>query len=124
MSDERPDSQPAEVPPFDLARRVMAIDPEGAEETYRSHGQGVRDTMLSLLPEGWDFTGKRVLEFGCGAGRVMTAFHREAEVAEFWGCDIDRPSVEWIARGAGAAPFFSFLSPPPQPRPPAGACAA
>jgi SAM-dependent methyltransferase len=110
MSDERPDSQPAEVPPFDLARRVMAIDPEGAEETYRSHGQGVRDTMLSLLPKSWDFTGKRVLEFGCGAGRVMTAFHREAEVAEFWGCDIDRRSVEWIERNL-VPPFRVFANP-------------
>jgi SAM-dependent methyltransferase len=110
MSDERPASQPPQVPPFDLARRVMAIEPEDAAETYRSHGDGVRNTIVSLLPGDWEFSGKRVLEFGCGAGRVLSAFRTEAEAAEFWGCDIDRRSVEWIERNL-VPPFRVFANP-------------
>jgi SAM-dependent methyltransferase len=110
MSYGGPGSQPGEVPPFDLARRVMAIDREGAEETYRSHGLGVKETILSLLPGDWEFSGKRVLEFGCGAGRVLSAFRDEADGAEFWGCDIDRRSVEWIERNL-VPPFHVFANP-------------
>lgn len=37
-----------------------------------------------------------MLDFGCGAGRTLRHFLPEAEVATFWGCDIDEESVEWI----------------------------
>jgi SAM-dependent methyltransferase len=44
-----------------------------------------------------------VLDFGCGAGRVLRHFVNEAQEAEFWGSDIDEPSVEWCR---------TMLSPP------------
>jgi SAM-dependent methyltransferase len=35
-----------------------------------------------------------VLDFGSGAGRTLRHFLSEAETAERWGSDIDRPSIE------------------------------
>jgi len=52
--------------------------------------------LVSLLPDDWSFDGKRVLDFGSGAGRTLRHFLAEAENGEFWGADIDRPSIEWM----------------------------
>ena len=49
-----------------------------------------------MLPDDWSFAGKRVLDFGCGAGRVLRHFLSEAEQAELWGCDIDAASIDWL----------------------------
>lgn len=65
-------------------------------QLYEMLGRETRDVIVSMLPEEWTFQGKRVLDFGCGAGRTLRHFLEEAEVAEFWGCDIDAASVEWV----------------------------
>ncbi len=68
--------------------------------SYRAVGRDSRTTILQLLgAEGVDFAfaaGTRVLDFGCGSGKVMRHFLPEAEVCELWGCDIDERSVDWI----------------------------
>src|SRR5262249_12076302 len=51
--------------------------------------------------------GKRVLDFGCGVGRVLRQFLPETEAAEFYGCDLDAPSVEWLQQSF-SPPFQIF----------------
>jgi SAM-dependent methyltransferase len=51
---------------------------------------------------------KRVLDFGCGAGRVLRQFATEAANGEFMGCDIDAPSIDWAA--AHLSPPFRFFT--------------
>ncbi len=84
-------------PPLSLARRVCATidgrDPIGA---YDRLGAETRAAILEQLPDDWSFARKRVLDFGCGAGRTLRHFTAEAEQGEFWGADIDRPSVGWL----------------------------
>lgn len=69
-------------------------------EEYDRRGRAVKEALLALLPPGWTFAGKRVLDFGCGAGRVLRHFVGEAEAgaggAEIWGCDTHEPSVRWV----------------------------
>jgi SAM-dependent methyltransferase len=65
-------------------------------EAFINEGAAARRRIEALLPVDWSFEGKRVLDFGCGAGRVLRHFLDEAESAEFWGCDIDRASIEWL----------------------------
>jgi SAM-dependent methyltransferase len=65
-------------------------------EAYLREGAAVRERIERLLPEGWDWAGKRVLDFGCGSARVLRQFLDEAEQAQFWGCDIDAPSIAWV----------------------------
>jgi SAM-dependent methyltransferase len=52
--------------------------------------------LESMLPDDWSWEGKRVLDFGCGSGRVLRHFLDEAQEAEFWGCDLHGPSIEWV----------------------------
>ena len=64
-----------------------------AQEYWRL-GPETKTAILDLLPDDWSFTGKRVLDFGCGPGRTLRHFLPEAETAEVWGTDIDGESVE------------------------------
>jgi SAM-dependent methyltransferase len=57
---------------------------------------------MAMLPDRWSFERKRVLDFGCGAGRTLRHFLAEAdEGAEFWGADIDAPSIAWLVEHLG-----------------------
>jgi SAM-dependent methyltransferase len=75
-------------------------------ETYELRGQAARRQIRSMLPSPWSFEGKRVLDFGSGAGRTLRHFLAEAESAEFWACDTDEPSIAWLSE---------HLSPPVHP---------
>jgi SAM-dependent methyltransferase len=108
---------PAPHPPLPLMHRVCGFD--GREDpvaVYERLGADARASIESLLGEDWSWTGKRVLDFGCGAGRTLRHFLGEAERSEFWGADIDEESIAWLA---------DRLSPPlhpvaSRPEPPLG----
>lgn len=67
-------------------------------ELWEQLGPETKTALILLLGDDWSFEGKRVLDFGCGAGRTLKHFLREAEGAEFWGVDIDSVSVELLAQ--------------------------
>jgi SAM-dependent methyltransferase len=98
------------LPPRHLAARVFGIegwsDPDAA---YEQLGAQTKAQIVRLLPEGWSFAGKRVLDFGSGAGRTLRHFAEEAETAEFWGCDIDGPSIAWMQENL-CPPFHAWQS--------------
>ena len=101
MSDEARDrEQAAPLPPYPLARRAGVPDQADVIGSYRAVGRDSRTTILELLGSegvGFEFAaGTRVLDFGCGSGKVMRHFLAEAEICELWGCDIDARSVDWI----------------------------
>jgi SAM-dependent methyltransferase len=86
----------APLPPRQLALRVGVPDPADALASYRAVGRDSRATILELLGDDWSWQGKRVLDFGCGSGKVMRHFLAEAHECELWGCDIDKPSIAWL----------------------------
>ena len=97
---------PTPFPPIELATRVGEL--YGADFVlYEEIGRSVRTEILALLPPGWTFDGKRVLDFGCGAGRTLRHFLEEAEVGSFFGCDIDGPSIAWL--GSNLSPPFEVF---------------
>lgn len=71
------------------------MGPEDPLKAYLRSGKVDRALIERFLPDGWSWTGKRVLDFGCGVGRIMRQFGPEAGDAEFWGCDLDRASIAW-----------------------------
>ena len=79
-------------------------DPVGA---YLANGRYCRELVESLLPDDWSWSGKRVLDFGCGAGKVIRQFSAESAASEFWGCDIHGPSIEWMQQNL-CPPFHAF----------------
>jgi SAM-dependent methyltransferase len=106
---------PVPYPPLELAGRVGSL--EGSPDPYGYYdqlGQAARAGIEAALPADWRWDGKRVLDFGCGAGRTLRQWLPEAEQARFTGCDIDVDSVRWLQE---------HLSPPltvlvNQPEPP------
>jgi SAM-dependent methyltransferase len=84
---------------------------------YEARGEAARKQIISMLPGDWDFEGRRILDFGCGAGRTLRHFLSEAERAEFSGCDIDEPSVAWVKENL-SPPIDAFRcgETPPIPR--------
>jgi SAM-dependent methyltransferase len=103
----------------ELAEKLDWVDLDDVVGTNEEIGRRCRDTVLDLLPGEWEFAGRNVLEFGCGIGRVMRHFRAEAEeAAEFHGCDIDEPSVEWL-REHCSPPFVVTVNgdEPPLPYP-------
>ena len=94
----------APYPPLPLANRVGSLEEaQDPYEFYDDLGRRARADIERALPSGWSFEGKTVLDFGCGAGRTLRHFLPEADTAEFWGCDIDAESIDWLE---------SNLSPP------------
>jgi SAM-dependent methyltransferase len=65
-------------------------------ELWEQLGPETRTVILNLLPDGWTFEGKRVMDFGCGAGRTLKHFLDEAGRAEVWGVDIDEVSIDLL----------------------------
>ena len=87
----------APYPPLRLADRVLSLDGYGDPfAAYEALGADTKAQLLALLPDDWSFAGRRVLDFGCGAGRTLRHFLAEAESAEIWGVDIDAESVAWL----------------------------
>jgi SAM-dependent methyltransferase len=87
----------APVPPEWIAARAGPLEQGDPFGSYIRAGRDVREGIDALLGPEWLWEGKRVLDFGCGSGRVLRHFLGEAStVAEFHGSDIDGPAVEWV----------------------------
>jgi SAM-dependent methyltransferase len=86
------------LPPKNLIDRVgWVVGEERPTDVFLARGAEQWRLVKSLLPDDWEWEGKRGLDFGCGIGRILR--HAAAERgAELWGCDIDAPSVEWLSQ--------------------------
>jgi SAM-dependent methyltransferase len=102
-------------PALELANRVGSLEAAGDPFGYYEElGRLARADIVAQLPHDWTFDGKRVLDFGCGAGRTLRHFLAEAQEAEIWGCDIDGESINWLAEHL-CPPLHVF---PNEPEPP------
>jgi SAM-dependent methyltransferase len=110
----------APLPPLALRERTGATPPgQVPEQYYEEQGAHHRRRIEELLGPDWTWEGKRVLDFGCGAGRGLRYFLDVAERdTEVWGCDISEPSVEWLQTHL-CPPLHVFRNgeDPPIPRP-------
>jgi SAM-dependent methyltransferase len=93
-----PQKKKVPMPSFELMKKVgsritEADDPEAG---YERVGAACREQILRMLPAGYELEGRRLLDFGCGAGRTLRHFLDEAESAEIWGCDIDGEAIDWL----------------------------
>lgn len=61
------------LPPLELADRV------GRGDAFDEVGRATRLEIVKRLPANWSFAEKRILDFGCGAGRTLRHFVSEAE---------------------------------------------
>ena len=79
-------------------------------EEYLESGRADIERMRSVLSDtGFEISTKsRILDFGCGAGRMIRWLEREAMDGEVWGCDISAVHIQWAQRNL--RPPFHFLT--------------
>ncbi|HWE07850.1 MAG TPA: class I SAM-dependent methyltransferase [Solirubrobacteraceae bacterium] len=67
-------------------------------ELWERLGPETRQAIDGLLGDDWSYEGKRIMDFGCGAGRTLKHFMPLAQSvsAEVWGADIDAASVDLL----------------------------
>lgn len=86
------------LPPKQLMRRVgWVVGDERPADVFAERGREQWRLVKSLLGDGYDLAGRRALDFGCGVGRLLVPAAAADPGCEFWGCDIDRPSIDWLA---------------------------
>jgi len=106
------------LPPEVLIRRVgwnlFSADPA---DVYEERGREQWRLVKSLLPSDFALDGRRVLDFGAGAGRVLRHALVEDPGAELWGCDVDARSVDWMRANLPGAHVFQTGEWPPTVQP-------
>jgi SAM-dependent methyltransferase len=107
------------IPPRELLARTNPRFEHQSDEWFRDFylrsGRTRRRAIERALPEDFSFEGRRVLDFGCGAGRVLAQFAEEAESGEFYGCDLYEPTVAWLQDNL--TPPFRFYVDDERPMP-------
>jgi SAM-dependent methyltransferase len=99
------------LPPAELIARVnLGPDPDAFLVSGRRSAEALRLALVGIGLEIDSF--QRILEWGCGPGRVLRWLHTFAPDAEFFGADIDRLSIEWDREHL---PFGSFTHIEPNP---------
>jgi SAM-dependent methyltransferase len=96
------------TPPLRLLQRTGFLGNNATRGSYDAIGAGGREQINAMLPVDWSWAGKRVLDFGCGVGKVLRHFAQEAMVAEFTGCDVHAPSIDWLQHNL-CPPFSAFV---------------
>jgi len=97
----------AKLPPQELRKRVGLI--EGTVEEFEGPGRIMYEGVLATLPADFSLEGKRILDFGCGAGRVLRHFIGRPEEMELWGCDVHAPSIDWLRENL-SPPIHAFAN--------------
>lgn len=96
------------LPTAELARRVGVVDQDDPVSSFDEMGAAIKQTLVELQPQGW-FDGRRILDFGCGSGKLLRHMLPEAERCEIHGCDIHEPSIEWLRRNL-VPPLHVFVN--------------
>jgi SAM-dependent methyltransferase len=111
----------APIPPRELIERtgdrLLKKSDEELREFFESNGRARKAGIIEALPDGYSFERKRVLDFGCGAGRVLRQFLPEAASGEFWGCDLHAPTIAWLDEHLSPPLRFYVNDAIPMPQP-------
>jgi len=106
---EKDSAEPA--PPEHLRKRVHgAEDIESFEQVGKIVAFNISSATHSEFPSN---TPCRILDFGCGCGRVIRYFSKLIENADFYGSDIDPEAIAWCQDHL--AHLGQFVVNPPSP---------
>lgn len=85
---------------------VAKVNRDLSETVFSEIGEGVANQIVSACPELRHAS--RVLDFGCGLGRVLWPLHRMSPEARFTGYDIDPQMLRWAQHLHGSAPWLEL----------------
>lgn len=103
------------TPPPELTNRVVYTTKPHffLAQGYKSFGE-IRDALLRHKPLG---TIHRLLDWGCGCGRLTAHWLRIANGPEVFGCDIDPQAIQWCSENLRRGQFETVAFAPPTPYP-------
>ncbi|HEX6872061.1 MAG TPA: class I SAM-dependent methyltransferase [Micromonosporaceae bacterium] len=107
----------AAVPPPELRSRATGTADERAFITAGARTANDVRLLLRRCGAALGEPGQRVLDFGCGCGRVLRHFRPEREAGtEFHGVDLDAGAIAWCSGNlAGLGTFRVGPAQPPLP---------
>jgi CBS domain-containing protein/SAM-dependent methyltransferase len=94
----------------EISPRDVVMTNSSVSSYFRIGSDAVKCIERALAAAGRDLP-RRVLDFGCGHGRVLRILQARFPDAEYAACDIDQDGVEFCARVLGATPFVSDEDP-------------
>ena len=99
------------LPPPDLMQRVAGNSSAEffAADGLRSFGE-LRQVVDRHVPPG---AIRRMLDWGCGCGRVTSYFLGEGRIPEVFGCDIDAEAIAWCRANLSGGTFVAVPPVPP-----------
>jgi len=102
------------LPPPHLRKRVHGED---ALESFEHVGGSVAyNISAAIRSEPRSDSPRRILDFGCGCGRVLKYFSKMTDHAEFHGSDIDPEAIAWCQEHLSHVAGF-VVNPPYPPAP-------
>lgn len=84
------------IPPEPLQVRVTGAAAGGYHAAGKEVANEITDLLLEFSSQGTKPSG-RVLDLGCGPGRVIDCYADVFPKAKLFGCDIDPEAIEWAA---------------------------
>jgi SAM-dependent methyltransferase len=99
------------APPID-PNEALPLPPEALRLGYKNlaHGEDHVRTMLDIAAQS-GFTpaqGHRILDLGCGSGRMIRHLRHLGDRCEIWGTDISAPHIAWCKQHL--SPPFHFAT--------------
>ena len=103
--------------PFPPANYLVAGSSDMSERQFANSGCDYYEQMERALNEigrsWWDM--HSVLDFGCGAGRVLRLFTCHRNHMRIHGADVNTPVVDWLGANLDFGKFHVGFSKPPTP---------
>ncbi|MGH2627442.1 MAG: class I SAM-dependent methyltransferase [Anaerolineales bacterium] len=103
------------TPPEPLVRRVTG---GGSAAFFKADGLRCTTDFLDAVEDYEPLTTvRRMLDWGCGCGRLSVHWLRDGGVPEVHGCDIDAEAVAWCRENLRGGTFQAIAPEPPTPYP-------
>jgi SAM-dependent methyltransferase len=104
---------PASPPPMLRYRVHRALD----EASYLENGTNLASWIVKCMEDqGVPLDGMRILDFGCGPGRVACEMKKLALACDIYGSDIDREAIQWARNHRSDIATFTTNEPEPPTR--------
>jgi SAM-dependent methyltransferase len=97
------------IPPERVRRHSSA----GGDSGYLLTGAGAYRLVWQILRRHPPPSLRSILDFGCGAGRVLRFMHKDARQYELTGCDVDSSAIGWCRRNFSFGEFRVTAERPP-----------